>query len=54
MKGPSLPKDALHTFGRQEGETDQEHRARLERENGEYAAKMDRLQELDTQMEQRD
>ena len=44
----------LHTFGRREGESDQEHRARLGRQNAEYAAEADRLEELETQEEQRD
>ena len=35
----------LHTFGRREGETDQEHRARLDHQNAEFIAELDRQEE---------
>lgn len=35
----------LNTYGPREGESDEEHSARLARENDAYAAEMDRLEE---------
>ncbi len=39
----------LQSYGQRAGETDEEFRARLQRENDAFAAEMDRLEDLDSQ-----